>query len=132
MRVCLGINQLCAHAYTVPCSLHAPFEYVRDTELACDLAKVACCRILVLHHARATDNLEVGDLSEVGKNFVLDTVGEEGIGLFLALVFERQHADGFFGNRWRIWHRFCLPLYNSEVNARKHKKGERHDATDKQ
>ena len=36
----------------------------------------------VLHHAGAANFLQISDLGEIGKDFVLDTVGKVGIGFF--------------------------------------------------
>ena len=60
-----GVNQLGAHAYTVPCSLHAAFQYMGDAELPGDLAKVACRIGSILHHTRATDNFQIRDLCKI-------------------------------------------------------------------
>src|SRR5207245_9902772 len=88
-----SINQLCAHTHTLPGSLHTSLEYMRDAKLLGDLAKVACCRILVLHHACAANHFQVSDLSEVGKDFILDTISEEGVRLIRAQVFKWEHRD---------------------------------------
>ena len=97
MHVCPSVNQLCAHADTVSDALDAPFQHILNAELLRDLAKVACCRILVLHHTCSTNYFQVGDLSEVRKDFILDTIRKEGILLISAQVFKRKHGDRFFG-----------------------------------
>src|SRR6266700_821166 len=107
MRVCPSVNQLCAYAHTVPGSLHASFQYMR--------------------HACATDYLEVGDFSEVRKDFILDTIGETSVLLICAQIFEWEYGDRFFRNCRRLRYRFGLPRQHSEVQGSKEENGERRE-----
>ena len=88
VRVVAGIDQLRIDSHMIRNALHAPFQNIGDTKFLGDLAKIARCRILVLHHACAANYLQITYLGEIGKDFVLDTVGKVGIGLFLAPIFE--------------------------------------------
>ena len=45
--------------------LHASFNHVRNTQSTCDLAEVALGTALVFHHARTTDDLQVGNLGKI-------------------------------------------------------------------
>ena len=47
----------------------------------------------ILHHAGAADDLEIGNLRQLGQNVVLDTVGKGGVLFVVAQVFKRQHRD---------------------------------------
>src|SRR6266702_2756344 len=114
MRVCPSVNQLYAY-----------FQYMRHAELLRDLAQVALHNILVLHHACATDYLEVGDFSEVRKDFILDTIGEKSVLLICAQIFEWEYGDRFFRNCRRLRYRFGLPRQHSEVQGSKEENGER-------
>src|SRR5207249_9105480 len=64
-----------------------------------DLAQIACDSAFVLHHRCAADDFEVGNLSKVGKNFILYTISEIGVLFIVAQVFEREHGDALFGSR---------------------------------
>ncbi len=43
----------------------------------------------------AADHFQVGDLCQVRQDLVLHAIGEEGVGLFFAQIFEREHGDAF-------------------------------------
>src|SRR5207244_6568480 len=84
MRVCPGVNQLCAHPHAVRRSLHTSFEDMGDAKLLGDLAKVASRCIPVLHNAGATDYFQVGDFGEIRKDFILHTVCEVSVRFLVA------------------------------------------------
>ena len=67
-------------------------------ELLADLAQIARRAAFVLHHARAADHFQIGNLGQMGQDLVLDALGEEGVLFFAAQIFERQHRDRFCVN----------------------------------
>jgi hypothetical protein len=71
---------------------------MRHTECFCDFADVALSAGLVLHHRRAADDFEVGDLGKVGKNLILHTICEVSVLFIIAQVLERKNRDAFFDN----------------------------------
>src|SRR5205807_5584837 len=73
------------------------FQNVRDLQHLSDLLEVTR-RAAVLHHTRPAHHLQISHLGEVGEDFVLHAIGEEGVGLVVALVFERQNGDAL--TRW--------------------------------
>ena len=75
---------------------------MRDAKLLGDLPKVARSGIPVLHHTRATDYFQVSDFGEVGKDFILDTIGEEGVLFITAQILERQNSDRAVSARQRL------------------------------
>src|SRR5438132_9109297 len=99
MRIVTGINQLGVHTNAIGRALDTTFEQMNDAELLSDLAQVPRGSTLVLHDTRTADHLQVGDLRQVSEYFVLHTIGEIGVLLLVAEIFERQYGDAFFGNR---------------------------------
>src|SRR6267143_2413415 len=99
MRVCPGVNQLRGYAHTVPGALHAAFEHMRNAEFLGDLAQVATYGILVLHHACTTNYFQVGDLGEIGENFILHAVCEVSVLFLIAKILKGKNGDTFCGNR---------------------------------
>ena len=93
------LDQLRVHPHFPARPLHAAFEEVRDAQLLADLAQVATGRLAILHHARAANDLQVGDLSQIGQDFILHAIGEKSVLLVAAQVFEGQDSDGFFRDR---------------------------------
>ena len=74
---------------------------MRDAKLLGDLAQIACRRVLVLHHTRAADHFQIGDLGKIRQDFVLHSPGEIGVLFVVAQIFEGQYRDAFFRNRSR-------------------------------
>ena len=93
MRVGAGIDQLRVHPHFVGRALHTAFDNMRHAELLTDLAQIARRAALVLHHRGAADHLQVRDLRQVGQDFVLHAIGEEGVLRVAAQVFKWQHCD---------------------------------------
>ncbi len=96
------VDELSVDANTIRRALHTSFDNMRDAELLPDLSKIAIARRFVAHHARAADHFEVGHFREIGQDFVLHAVGEVGILLVIAQIFERQHRDAFFRHGERL------------------------------
>src|SRR4051794_9270852 len=100
---------------------------MRHAKLLADFAQIALSPGLVLHHGRATDHLEVGDLGEVGQDLVLHAVGEEGVLFVLAQVSERKNGDALVGDGWSSccrWRGARAPLTKQE-NASDHRPEEK-------
>ena len=57
---------------------------MRDAKLLPDLAQIPSGRIFVLRHAGAADDFEVRDFGQIGQDFVLHAIGEEGVRFFFA------------------------------------------------
>jgi len=69
---------------------------MRNTQSVCDVAKVAFQAALVLHHARSADHFQVGDLGEIGQDFIMHAGGEKCVFFVLAQIFKGQHSNRFF------------------------------------
>ena len=75
--------------------LHAAFDDVADAKLAPDLGQLLRLRP-IRQRRRARDHLQVTDLRQPRDDLVLHAVGEIGVRLVFAQVFERQDRDGAF------------------------------------
>ena len=91
------IDQLRVDAHAIARALNASFHDMRDTKLLADLAQISRGSAFVLHHRSAADHFQIGDLRQVGENFVLHAIGEIGVVFVVAEVFKRQHSDAFVG-----------------------------------
>ena len=49
---------------------------MRNAKRFCNFAQVTANAILVLHHRRPADHLQVGNLGQVTQNLVLHAIGE--------------------------------------------------------
>ena len=58
-------------------------------------------RALVMLRRRARDDFQIGDLRQARQDFVLDAVGEIGVGFVFAPVIEWKHGNAFFGRSQR-------------------------------
>ena len=74
-------------------ALHAALDHVGHSQQAGDLAQVARCAGLVLHHRGAADDLQVGDLGQVGEHLILHAVRQERAAFVCAQVLEGQHGE---------------------------------------
>ena len=54
------------------------------SELLADFAQVARNSALVLHHASAADDLQVGDARKIGQDLVQHAISKVGVGFLLA------------------------------------------------
>jgi hypothetical protein len=79
MGVGLRIDELSVHANVIGHAFHASFQDVSYTELLPDLAKITHYTTLVLHHACAADDLQIGDPCQMGEDFILHAISEEGV-----------------------------------------------------
>ena len=57
---------------------------MRDAQLLRDLPQITRRRVLVLHHAGAADHFQVGDLRQVGQDFIVHAVSKERVLLVFA------------------------------------------------
>ena len=80
VQVRAGVDELRRHAHASGGLLHAAFEQMRDAQREADLAHVARVAGAVRHDRRAADDLQVGDLGQIGEDFVLDALGEISVG----------------------------------------------------
>ena len=95
MGIGASVDELRVDVNAVGGALHAPFKDVPDAKIFCDLAQVSRDATLVLHHAGTTNHFQIGNLRQVGQDFVLHAVCEKGIGFFFAQVLERKNGDAF-------------------------------------
>ena len=91
-----GVDQLGIDPHPVRLAPHGPFHHVGDAERFADLAQVPR-PASVLAHGSAADHFQVRHLRQARKDVVLDAVGEIGVLLVVAEIFERQHRDAFSG-----------------------------------
>jgi hypothetical protein len=88
MKVRSRIDELRVDPHPVRVAPHRSFQDVRNPERVADLANVPGAGP-ILPHRSATDHLQVRDLRQIGKNVVLDAIGEIGVLLVVAQVLER-------------------------------------------
>ena len=126
MRIGPRINQLCRHAHPIARALHTSLQYIRHPELLGDLANIAHRRILVLHHACATNYFQVGDFAEVGQNLIMDPICEKSVLLISTKILEWKYGYAFFWNRcrgtllWYLGNVFCFPMKrNPDANRQR-------------
>ena len=97
------VDQLNAYTDAITNSLDAAFNNVGNSKGPGNFAEVTSRSARVLHHARATDYLEVRYLAKIGKDFLLHALREVSVLLFLAQVLKRQHRNTFLRhNRLRL------------------------------
>ena len=75
---------------TIAGALHRTFHDVSDAELPPNFAQIAFGPGLVLAHACVADDFQVGDLRQIGKDLVLDSVSEVSVVLVFTQALERQ------------------------------------------
>ena len=73
----LRVDQLDVYMQPGAGLAHAAFQHVRYLKLITDLARVLFAAIS--HHAGAADDLEIGNLRQLGQQVVLDTIGKGGV-----------------------------------------------------
>ena len=73
---------------------------MRNTQIFCDLAQVSFRTRFIFHHARAADHFQVGNLGEIGEDFVLHASGEKGVFFVLAQIFKWEDGNALVGN-WK-------------------------------
>ena len=98
MRIGASIDQLSTDANSAAGALDRAFKNVSDTECFADFAEVTLDNVFVLHYRRAADHFEVGDLCEIGQDFVLNPIGKVGILFVVAEIFKRKNSDAFVRN----------------------------------
>src|SRR5262249_4084858 len=72
-------------------STHTSFQNVRHLQGTADLTKVLFAP--VRHHACATDDLELGNLGQLGQNVVLHSISEKVTSLIITEIRKRQNLD---------------------------------------
>ena len=99
MRIVASVDQLRVHSHLIRNPLDTAFQHVGNAERLTDLAQVTRGRGLVLVYAGAADHFQVGDLGQIGEDFVLNAVGKIGVRFVFAQIFKRQHRNAFLRNR---------------------------------
>ena len=79
---------MCSHA---PVLRTLPSNTWDTPSCVADLARVVL--IAILHHAGPADDLEIGNLRQLGQKVVLDTVGKGGVLSVVAQIFKWKHCD---------------------------------------
>src|SRR5205823_10357652 len=82
MRIVASVNQLRVDSHLVPNPLDTAFQHVSNTQRLPNFSEVTRGRGLVLVYTGAADHLQIGDLGQIGENFILNAVGEKRV-LFL-------------------------------------------------
>src|SRR5439155_12460445 len=77
MRIVACVDELCAHSNSPARALDTAFDHMRNTQGFRDLTQVALRTALVFHHTRTADYLQVGNLGQIGQDFVLHATGKE-------------------------------------------------------
>ena len=89
-----SVNKLDVDSHFIASSLNCSLEDGRNAEFFRDRLQVVRLA-LIFCGGRARNHLEITDHSQLGENLILNTLGEVGIGFFLAQVFERENRDRF-------------------------------------
>ncbi len=74
MCVSSCIDELRVDPHSIAHPAHHPFENMSDAERPADLAQIAIAPA-ELPHRCPTDDFQIGDLRQAGKDVVLDAVG---------------------------------------------------------
>src|SRR6266480_846082 len=99
-KFCLELrdNRLRINTKSIPGALHGTFNDISNAELLTDLAQIALHATLVLTRTGVANDFQLRDLSKVGENLILHTIGEESIRFILAKILKRQDSDRFCPN----------------------------------
>src|SRR5687767_8938753 len=98
MLVRLRFDELDVDADAVADFLDAAFDDVRDSELPRDLRQLFRPGAISVRGS-ARNHLQVSDLGQAGNDFVLDAIGEIGVRLVFAEIFEWEHRNGAAARR---------------------------------
>jgi hypothetical protein len=89
------VDQLCVDTHAIAGALNASFQDMGHAKLLSDFPQVSWIATFIQHHRNAADHFQIGDLREIGKDFVLNAVSEEGVLGIGAQILKRQHGDAF-------------------------------------
>src|SRR5215510_13912585 len=128
MRVIAGVDQLRVYPHLVAGALHTAFHHMSYAQLRCNLAQITCNPALILHHRGAADHLQVSNLRQVGKDFVLHPISEEGVLFITAQILERQNSDRAIPARQRL-RMLIPPASQSNSYYRQHEEGLDYEST---
>src|SRR5262245_48821095 len=92
MTVVHCVDQLDVHDDAVSLAPYTAFENIGNVKFLSDFAQIARGIASVLHHRRATDDLQVPDLRETREDVVLDPVRKKCIAFLVTEVFERKYG----------------------------------------
>src|ERR1700739_3507909 len=70
---------------------------MRNTERVSNFGKVVLKTVFVLHHGRATDDFEIGDLGQIRPNLIFNPISEVSVLLVIAEILKWEHSDAFLG-----------------------------------
>ena len=93
LSVSSGVDQSSVHPHLAAGALHTTFKQMRHAERLADFAQVAGDTAFVLHCRRPANDFQIGDPSEIGQDFVLHAIGEEGVLLVYAQILEGKNRD---------------------------------------
>src|SRR5438477_2580504 len=120
MMIVARVDQLHAHDHAVLTPAHTAFEHVHDSEGQRDLRQITFRGAAIRHYRGAADDLQVVDLGETSQDVVLNSIGEKGVLLVIAHVFEGEHGDAFFRHGGsRLGGSAAIPLENEERDQAK-------------
>jgi hypothetical protein len=88
VRIAASVDQLRVHSHLICNPLDTAFQHVSNAQRLTNLSQVTRGRGLVLVYAGAADHFQVGDLGQIGEDFILNAVGEIGVGFVFAQVFK--------------------------------------------
>lgn len=99
MTIGARVDQYGIDAKAITGALHRTFHDVSNTELLANFAQIALGPGLVLTHARVANDFQSGYLGQIGKDLILDSIGEVSVVLIVAQAFEGQYRDRFVAVR---------------------------------
>src|ERR1051325_10171818 len=93
-------------------SAHTGLKYVGDIQCAPDLPKIV--RSTILRYAVVADDLQIGDLRELGRNTVINATGKKCVCSIRRQTFKRQDRDSASRCGAR---RFALPNHYAKCRS---------------
>ena len=87
MRIRARVDQLGVYVEPGTSLTHATLQHVRDLKRIANLASIVLTAIL--HHAGAADDLEIGNVCQLGQNVVLHTISKKRVLSIVAEVLKR-------------------------------------------
>jgi hypothetical protein len=102
MVVCHRVNELCRHPDAVADPANAAFEHVAHPEVSRHLCHIE--RLALLEEGRvAGDDRKLAKARKFGNNVLRQTIGRVFLIRIAAHVLERQHGDGGFVGKRKLW-----------------------------
>ncbi len=88
-----GVDQLHVHAHAIADATDAAFQKRGHAERFANFAGVARAVAAIRHDRHARNHFQIADFRKIRQDIVLHSVGEIGVLLFVAQIFERQNCD---------------------------------------